>query len=358
MTRAARHAVILAAGESTRTRPLTLHRPKPLLPLLDRPLLAHILDQLVGLVTSVTLVVGYRAEQIEATFGAAYHGIKLRYVHQSVVNGTAGAVLAAGPINEPFFLLYGDNLIAREDLLGVAAAGRYAVAGLPVADARAFGVLQISAGVVQGIHEKPSDPPPDALANPGIYQFDQAVFPLLNQITPSTRGELELTDLIGALAQAGTPAYPHRCTGYWVPVGNPWEALSAALFLAMRQPQGSVVVHPTATVASSATLVGPVVIGPHCQIGADATISASVLEAGVQVGPAAQIAYSWIEAEAQIGAGATLQAAPNPTLQPAAEVHGSLSREQLITRGSIIGRGAIVAAGTCLAPETITTVGR
>lgn len=214
-----RHAVLLAAGESTRTRPLTLQRPKPLIPLLDRPLLAHILDELVGIVERMTLVVGYRADQVAAAFGTEYRGMQLRYMRQTVVNGTAGALLAAAPIDEPFFLLYGDNLVAREDILGVAQ-GRYGVAGLPVADARAFGVLQIEHGSVTGILEKPAEPPPHALANPGIYCFDAAVFPLLEQIAPSPRGELELTDLIGALA-ATSPVHPHVCTGYWVPVGNP-----------------------------------------------------------------------------------------------------------------------------------------
>ncbi|NCC33796.1 MAG: nucleotidyl transferase, partial [Chloroflexia bacterium] len=228
-----RHAVILAAGESKRTRPLTLLRPKPLIPLLGRPLLTHILDELVGLVDRVTLVVGYRADQIEATFGANYQGMALRYVRQEVVNGTAGALLAAHPVNEPFFLLYGDNLVAQADLLGVCQS-RYGVAGLRVADARSFGVLQLVNGRVQGMLEKPADPPPDALANPGIYQFDQVVFPLVESITPSPRGELELTDLIALLA-ARHPVRPHICTGFWVPVGNPWEALSAAQFLVMRQ---------------------------------------------------------------------------------------------------------------------------
>jgi bifunctional UDP-N-acetylglucosamine pyrophosphorylase/glucosamine-1-phosphate N-acetyltransferase len=348
---ATRHAVILAAGESKRTRPLTLHRPKPLIPLLDRFLLAHILDALPEPVERVTLVVGYLAEQIEASFGASYRGVALRYVRQTVVNGTAGALLAAAPVDEPFFLLYGDNLVARTDLLGVCR-GRYAVAGLLVEDARSFGVLEIEDGLVRGILEKPTNPPPGALANPGIYQFDGAVFPLLAQIRPSPRGELELTDLIAALA-AKDAVLPHSCVGHWVPVGTPWEALSAAQFLAASQNKGGPWIHPAAQVHPSARVLGPSSIGPGCVVGAGALVSASVLCPGATVGEGAVVEASWLDDGAAVGAGATLAARVFPELRPTAETRDRLSREQLITRGTVLGRGVAVAAGTIVEAGTI-----
>jgi bifunctional UDP-N-acetylglucosamine pyrophosphorylase/glucosamine-1-phosphate N-acetyltransferase len=348
----ARHAVILAAGESKRTRPLTTHRPKPLIPLVDRPLLAHILDELAGLVDRVTLVVGYRAEQIEAAFGASYRGMALRYRRQEQVNGTAGALLAAGPIDEPFLLIYGDNLVAREDLIGVARA-RYGVAGLPVKDARAFGVLDVVGGEVRRIVEKPPAPPPGALANPGIYRLDGAVFPLLERIAPSPRGELELTDLVAVLAAAGTPAAAHICTGHWVPVGTPWEALGAAQFLLRRRPDGDVWVHPEARVHPAARLIGPVAVGPGATVGAGAVLEGSVLGAGAVVGAGAQVSASWLDDGARVGPGARLAAARFDELQPAAEVRGALARELLITRGAVVARGAEVAAGAAVEPGSV-----
>jgi bifunctional UDP-N-acetylglucosamine pyrophosphorylase/glucosamine-1-phosphate N-acetyltransferase len=348
---ATRHAVILAAGESKRTRPLTTHRPKPLIPLLERPLLAHILDELVGLVERVTLVVGYRAEQIEAAFGTSYRGITLRYPRQTVVNGTAGAVLAAGPIDEPFFLLYGDNLVARADVLGVCR-GRYGVAGLSVPDARSFGVLQVADGLVRGILEKPASPPPDALANPGIYHFDAAVFPLLAQIAPSPRGELELTDLISAIAEVA-PVLPHACVGHWVPVGTPWEALSAAQFLATRRPEGPVYIHPKAHIHPTARIVGPSAIGPGASVGPGAVIEASVLGPGAAVGEGALVQSSWLDDGSQVGAGATLAAHPFPELQPTAEIRGALTHELMITRGAVLSQGATVAPGAIVAPGSV-----
>lgn len=383
---ATRHAVILAAGESKRTRPLTSYRPKPLIPLLGRPLLAHLLDELVGLVERVTLVVGYRAEMIEAAFGTSYRGMALRYRRQELVNGTAGALLAAAPVDEAFFLLYGDNLVAREDLLGVCEP-RYGVAGLRVEDARSFGILELVAGQVRGIIEKPPAPPPEALANPGIYHFDGAVFPLLAQIQASPRGELELTDLIGALADAGSPAAPHLCTGFWVPVGNPWEALSAAQFLLARRSGQSTEASPAAAIGpnvqiegavtigrarigAGCRIVGPATIGDNCVLGDGCVVERSALEAGAvlaagcvlrnsvvgagaTIGADALVEASWIEADATVGAQAMLAARRFDELLPTAVTVGLLSREQLCTRGAVLGPQAQVAAAARVEPGSV-----
>ncbi len=385
---AARHAVILVAGASTRTRPLTDHRPKPLIPLLGQPLLAHILDELVGLVDRVTLVVGYRAEQIMATFGDAFRGMQIRYVPQTEINGTAGALLVAEPIDEPFFLLYGDNLIDRADVIGVSQS-RYAVAGLRVPDPRAFGILDTRDGLVQRIIEKPPAPPPDALANPGIYHLDPAVFPLLRQITPSPRGELELTDLIALLA-ARAPVACHICVGHWIPVGTPWDALLAARFLlarqARRQPEpvvapgahvaaqasleGAVLVSDGATIDAEAKIIGPAFIGPRAVIGPGALIIASAIETAATVGAGAMIggtvvgrnatigagaaiSHSWIDDQAQIGHHAILNAAPDSAAQPTAVVHGLLTVDEMRMRGVIVAMGALIPPHTEIAPGSV-----
>ncbi|MEF3274781.1 MAG: NTP transferase domain-containing protein [Chloroflexus sp.] len=383
---AARHAVILAAGASMRTRPLTEHRPKPLIPLLGQPLLAHILDELVGLIDRVTLVVGYRADQIISTFGSTYRGMELRYVQQKVINGTAGALLAAAPIDEPFLLLYADNLIDRADVIGVCQ-HRYAVAGLRVTDPRAFGILEVQDGLVYRIVEKPDNPPPDALANPGIYHFDEAVFPLLHQITPSPRGELELTNLIALLA-AQHPIACHICTGHWIPVGTPWDALLATRFLLARMTQaqiapsariehhaeleGNVAIAAGAQISAHTRIVGPTVIGPHAVIGPGALIVASVIEAGATIGPGAMvggsvigaestvgadamISHSWLDDGTQIGHQAALTAAEFPEPPPAAVVNDLLTIADMCTRGVVTAARAIVAPQSVIAPGSIVT---
>lgn len=382
---ATRHAVILAAGESKRTRPLTSYRPKPLIPLLGKPLLAHILDELVGLVERATLVVGYRADEIRATFGDSYRDIELRYVRQEQVNGTAGALRAVGRIDEPFFLLYGDNLIAHADVAGVC---RWlpGLAGMRVEDARSFGVLRIAGERVLGIIEKPADPPPDALANPGIYHLDAAAFPALDRIAPSPRGEYELTDLVALLA-AERPVGYHVCAGFWVPVGNPWEALSAAQFLLARRAGLRQSVSPLADIAADARIegavtigrarigagsriVGPAVIGDGCVVGAGclieraclesgalvsdgASLRDSVIGAGARVGAGCVVESSWLDDGAALGARSELRARAFAELRPTADTGGLLGREALCTRGAVLGRGVRMGADAQAEPGSV-----
>lgn len=383
---ATRHAVILAAGESKRTRPLTLHRPKPLIPLLGRPLLSHILDEMQGLVDRVTLVVGYRADDLRQAFGAEYNGIALSYIVQADVNGTAGALKAvAGSITEPFFLLYGDNLISRVDLEQICAE-RYCLAGLPVADPRAFGVLDTDGTHVHRILEKPADPLPNALANPGIYHFDQDVFSLLAEIQPSPRGEYELTDLIELLARRHSVGY-RACAGFWVPVGNPWEALAAVLFLLQRRasrhttiadgagiPPGveisGAVQIGRARIGAGTRIIGPahvgdgVVLGERClvenavledgaEIAAGSQLFRSVIGAGAKVASGSRIEYSWLDDQARIGGGAQLLAGRFPEYQPVAATTGLLDQDTLQHRGIIVAAGQQVASAATPEPGSI-----
>jgi bifunctional UDP-N-acetylglucosamine pyrophosphorylase/glucosamine-1-phosphate N-acetyltransferase len=380
-----RHAVILAAGESKRTRPLTSQRPKPLIPLAGKPLLAHILDELHGLVDRATLVVGYCADMLEAAFGASYRDIDLHYCVQREVNGTASALLTvADVVREPFFLLYGDNLISRQDVLAVCHQ-RYCMAALPVEDARAFGVLEINAdNTVRRIIEKPADPPPNALANPGIFHFDPEVFTVARDIRPSPRGEYELTDVIELLAARHGVAYT-VCAGHWVPVGTPWEALSTAQFvLAYQQPEGvdraavlgegtvieGLVQIGRATLGAHCRIVGPARIGDGSVIGDGVTLVASALDAevrigaasvirdsqlgaGVQVGRGCYIASSLLDTTVQLGDGARLAAQEFVDVRIVAQTRGLLSPAQLRTRGTVLAAGAVVPTGEHVVPGSV-----
>jgi bifunctional UDP-N-acetylglucosamine pyrophosphorylase/glucosamine-1-phosphate N-acetyltransferase len=389
-----RHAIILAAGESKRTRPLTLQRPKPLIPLLGQPLLAHILDELVGLVQHVTLVVGYRADDIRAHFGTAYRDIQLHYIHQHVANGTAGALLAVAdqagragtiPLDSPFFLLYGDNLISQKDILNVCAQ-RYCMAALPVNDPTGFGILDVADGYVRRIIEKPPDAPPGSLANPGIYHFDEHVLPALRQIQPSPRGEYELTDLIAALAEQHTVGYT-ICNGYWIPVGNPWEVLIAGAFLLEKRAALRPAIHRDAdiapackidgyayvgraTIGSGCHIIGPAYIADNVVLESGCTIDHGVLEEGAHIGAGCVIEHSIIGAQAHVGSGSALQhsllddgasvgqgcqllARTYKDLNSAAFSGGVLGNYTLYRRGSVLGPGVALPADTALVSGSI-----
>lgn len=387
-----RHAIVLAAGESKRTRPLTLTRPKPLIALLDRPLLAHILDELVGIVERVTLVVGYRADALRQLFGDSYRGMQLEYVLQTQINGTAGALLAvaaaaqAGTIPAiagPFILLYGDNLISRVDVQGVCQQA-YCLAALRVADPRAFGILELDGARVVGILEKPSDPPPDALANPGIYHFGAAALADLPAIQPSPRGEYELTDLIGILAQSHVVGY-HLCQGHWIPVGTGWDVLVASQFLLEKQHRSEI--HPEAQLADDCHITGAVqigrakigarcrirgpvwigdevVIGDDCTldrtvlldgttIGAGSQIEHSVLGLGVEVGELNTVQWSVLDDVVRLGTHVALRARVFLDIQPVADTAGLLDDTAMQWRGAVLGRGVVVDDGQSVEPGSV-----
>src|SRR3989338_9231338 len=111
-------AVILAAGKSTRTYPLTLARPKPLLKVANKTLLEHNLDNLKGIVDEAIIVVGYRKNMIKKYIGNKYKNLKIRYVEQKRQLGTGHAVSLLEPyIKDRFILLMGDGIYSRKDIM-------------------------------------------------------------------------------------------------------------------------------------------------------------------------------------------------------------------------------------------------
>src|SRR3989344_2071773 len=110
-------AVILAAGKSTRTYPLTLTRPKPLLKAANKTILEHNLDNLNGAVDEVILIVGYKMEMIREKFGNNYNTIKIKYIEQKEQLGTGHAAMLAEPyIKDKFILMAGDDIYSRDDI--------------------------------------------------------------------------------------------------------------------------------------------------------------------------------------------------------------------------------------------------
>ena len=117
-------AVILAAGKSTRTYPLTLTRPKPLLKVGNKAILEYNLDNLNGIVSEAIIVVGYKKNMIKEYFGKKYRGIKLEYVEQKQQLGTGHALLVAqNHVKGRFILMMGDDIYAGEDMEACIAPG-------------------------------------------------------------------------------------------------------------------------------------------------------------------------------------------------------------------------------------------
>ncbi len=272
--------VILLAGKSTRTHPLTVSRPKPLLPVANRTLLEHQLDALQGIAAEALLIVGYKKELIRKRFGTRYGKIRLRYVEQRQQQGSGHALMQVkrllGREKGTFMVMYGDNVFCRDD---VKACLRHenCILGCRVREPRHFGVLRVQGGKLQSIDEKPKKPA-GRLINAGLYMLTKEVFSL--EAKRSRRGELELTDMVAALAKRSRVKVV-RANGYWFSIGYPWDLLTAneAIMKELKAGSRKCTVEKNATlkgamsigngtvVKSGAYIEGPVIIGENCTIG-------------------------------------------------------------------------------------------
>ncbi|MEX2015565.1 MAG: sugar phosphate nucleotidyltransferase, partial [Candidatus Hydrogenedentales bacterium] len=264
-------AVILAAGKSTRTYPLTLTRPKPLLPIANRPLLARQLDALAGLVDEVLLVVGYRQEMIRERFGDHYRDIRLVYVEQTEQQGTGHAVLQCAPhLNGPALVLNGDDLYAPEDLRALVATEQGCL-GYEVDDPRRFGVLETKGDRIVRVVEKPAQPTSN-MVSIGAYKFPTGVCEILRTAKPSARGEIEIVAAMQALADAGGFRVV-RSSGYWLPIGYPWDLIEANTWWLENRFEA----RNEGKVSPAAHLSGPVSVGPDTAIKPGAVIEGPVI---------------------------------------------------------------------------------
>ncbi len=220
-------AIVIAAGEGTRMRPLTDRRPKPLLPVGRTTLVQRIMDQCLGPVDRFVLVVGYRSEAIREQVGATHRGIPVEYVEQSEPRGTAHAIGRAGDlVDRRCLALNGDVLVDDDIVETLAAAGGTAMAVREVPDPENYGVVETDGDRVTGLVEKPSAPA-SSLINAGLYAFEPSIFDAIERIGASPRGEYELTDAIGREIEAGNEVRAVEHDGTWLDVGRPWELLTA-----------------------------------------------------------------------------------------------------------------------------------
>jgi len=200
-------AVILAAGEGTRLRPLTSTRPKPMLPVGGKAILEWGLEALAaGGVDKVVIVVGYKKEVISSFFGKEYAGIKIEYVEQREQLGTAHAVsMAEGKVSGEFYVMNGDLIISSSLIEKFISDHRKAKAAnsmclVEVADPKHFGIVELKGNIVRGIEEKPERPKSN-LANAGIYLFSGEIFNAIRKVRKSERLEYEITDAISMLIE-------------------------------------------------------------------------------------------------------------------------------------------------------------
>ena len=211
-------AVILAAGQGLRMRPLTETIPKPLIKIDDKPIIVHILESLPDSVDRIMIIVGYRAEQIKEYFGDSWNKISIEYVKQDPLNGTGSAIhLIKDKINEPFLVVNGDDLYSKDDLtrlsqhpLGMLVADAIgpAPSSIKIDDNDRLLGIQTNPGVNESI-----------LRNTGAYMLDKHFFDQpLHEIKVHNKTQYSLPHTLIDLAK-NLPVHVERAN-FWFPVGT------------------------------------------------------------------------------------------------------------------------------------------
>ena len=311
--------LILSGGKGSRLRPFTYTNAKQLVPIANKPVLFYTIEQLVECgVRDIAIVVGDTAEQIRAAVGdGSAFGARVEYIQQDAPLGIAHAVkIARDYMGEtPFVLYLGDNFV----LGGVKSfVDRFRESGAncqillhPVNNPQAFGIAEFVDGRVTRIVEKPASPPSN-LAVIGIYMFDHHVFEAVEQIKPSARGELEITDTIQYLIDKGLRVQTEVLDRYWIDTGKMDDILEAnRVVLQTLTPanQGQVdertrvyepvILEKGARVVNS-VLRGPLVIGEDTEVidsyvGPFTSISHHCRLKGVRVGGSIILEHTSIE---------------------------------------------------------------
>jgi UDP-N-acetylglucosamine diphosphorylase / glucose-1-phosphate thymidylyltransferase / UDP-N-acetylgalactosamine diphosphorylase / glucosamine-1-phosphate N-acetyltransferase / galactosamine-1-phosphate N-acetyltransferase len=309
--------VLLAAGEGKRMRPLTFRRPKPLVPVVDRPMIEHIITGAAQAgVDDWLIVIGHLKEKMVACLGDGSRlGVRISYQVQEAPTGTGAAALLAEEFvaGQSFFLSWGDIMVPARNYAHVVEAWReeqpYMVLSVNrIDDPWAGAAVYVENDRVTRIIEKPPRGTSTTnYNNAGVFVYPAGIFDYLRRVQPSARGERELPDAIQMLLHEGKRVRAVEMEGYWSDVASPQAAIElSGAMIYDREPSG-LLIHPTATVSPEARLTAPVAIGPHCRVGV-AQIGPNVcLLEGAQVEDGAVLTNCMVYAGAEVGGAARLE---------------------------------------------------
>ncbi|QLG48903.1 sugar phosphate nucleotidyltransferase [Natrinema halophilum] len=356
-------AVVLAAGEGRRLEPLTNRRPKPMVPVANRPILEYVVSAIADAgIDRIVLVVGYQQERIRNHFGDGDDwGIDIEYVVQQKQLGTAHAVLQAEPaISDSFLVLNGDRIV--DSSLVERVRNEIVTADGPVMAvsrtdrASDYGVVAVADGRVTEIDEKPTAPISSELINAGVYGFEPSVFDAIRS-TPTDRGELAITTTLEQMA-ASQPIQAVRYRGLWLDVSHLWDLLdvnAAVIDSADRNsnPRTETATAPDTTIGvdvtigPNATVGGSTAIGDNVTIESNAVLSNAVVFADAVVESGAVVRDAVVAGNATIGANATIAGGPTRMVVDG-DVYDDVDFGAVVGDNTTVGSGATVSPGTVL----------
>jgi NDP-sugar pyrophosphorylase family protein len=332
-------AIMLAGGKGTRLRPLTIHTPKPIVPIFERPFLHYQLDLLkqVPAIDEVILSLNYQPRRIEEIFGdGSEAGLNIRYVVEPAPLGTAGAVRYAGESLHESVVVFNGDVLTSVDLNAVLALHRERKAKAtivltPVENPAAYGLVETDErGNIQRFVEKPK---PDEITcdtiNGGIYVLEPDTFDRIPRDTPWS---IERSFFPSLIERGETfVAYVYR--GYWIDIGTPEkytqvhrDVMDARFRMApFTNGPATVWVSPHARVEDGAILEGPcyvdegalvksgarigpyAVVGRQCHIEEGAAIERSILWSSNRVSQEAVVRHSILGRHCHIGRNASIE---------------------------------------------------
>jgi mannose-1-phosphate guanylyltransferase len=345
-------AILLAGGKGTRLRPLTVHTPKPIVPIFNRPFLHYQIDQLrqVPEIDEVILSLNYQPRRIEEILGEGDGlGVRIRYVVEPMPLGTGGAIRYAGDQLTESVIVFNGDVLTQVDVNAVLALHRARKAKAtivltPVENPRAYGLVETdAAGNIQRFLEKPGDSEITCnTINAGIYVLEPDTF---DRIPKDTAWSIERS-YFPSLIERGETFVAYTDKGYWIDIGTPAKYLQvhrdimdghyAAPPFAGSAPN-TAWVSPEAKVEEGVELHGPCFVDEGV-----------VLKAGAKVLP-----YSVIGRNTHVEEGAVIDGSviwPNGWIGQDAHVHGSI-----LGRNCHVGRNSTVEHPVVLGDKTVLT---
>ena len=330
-------AVILVGGQATRLLPLTCNTPKAMLPVLNIPFLEHVIRYLSKhQIKDIILAQGYLAQPIEGYLGdGSQLGVKLNYIVEDTLLGTAGAVKNAEKYLDETFLMLNGDIFTDLDITAMVEyhlerKAKATIALTPVDDPTSYGLIETDAeGRITRFLEKPEQSQVTTnTINAGTYALEPEI---LAQIPPQTKVSIE-REVFPLLLEQGKPVYAYPSSAYWIDTGTPEKYLRLHRDLLSGEssqyvpasPEEVVIgeqsyIHPTAqvkgpviigdncTIGRNARLTGPVIIGAGCTILEDSVIEESIIWRNVQLGQRVNLRNSIIAGNCCLNADSTIE---------------------------------------------------
>jgi len=295
--------IILHGGHGTRLRPLTHTGPKQLLPIANKPMSEYCIESIreTGITDIAIIIGGVGSNKVREYYGDGNNfGINITYIEQDEPRGIAHAIRLCKEFinNEKFLVFLGDNIIQKpiNNFVENFKKSDYDATVLlcEVDNPSRFGIADVQNGKILKIIEKPKNPRSN-LAVTGIYLLSPKIFDIIDNLNPSWRNELEITDALDDLLKQNDNISYETITDYWKDTGTPDDILHANGEIIKKHPAfqhkqdiekqfsvenlnitGNVIFGDNCVIEKNVTIQGPVIIGNNCKILSNSTIGPNV----------------------------------------------------------------------------------